>query len=160
MYNLHTWLALQLFVGGSLARARVGEYSSRGLIAQETLRCTALCCLNMLMLRIAGMGGHRAEVTEEGVAWVREALGKAGGSRVPTNFEPTAPVHNPAQQRGRMPQKGLRNPQTLALLRLLDLPYNLEPQSEDSAGEPSCLPVGKAIVHHNVQDHGARARSA
>lgn len=80
------------------------------------------------------MGGFRGEVTDEGLAWVRTALQNAGGGKIPGNFEQTAPLHNARQQRGNMPQKALRNPQTLALLKLLDLEYNLEPQDSDPPG--------------------------
>lgn len=53
----------------------------------------------------------------------------AGGARVPLNFEQTAPAYDPANprmQRGRMPTDSLRNPQTVAFLDMLGLPYNLD----------------------------------
>lgn len=80
------------------------------------------------------MGGFRDEVTDEGVAWVSEALQRAGGPRIPSNFQLTAPVHNPQARRGTMPRRAYRNPQTEALLDLLGLPYNLEPNAEHALG--------------------------
>lgn len=73
------------------------------------------------------MGGFRDEVTSDGMDWVSQALQKAGGARIPSNFQVTAPVHTPQARRGSMPRRAFRNPQTEAFLSLLDLPYNLEP---------------------------------
>lgn len=76
---------------------------------------------------LSGMGGFRDEVTSEGMDCVSQALQKAGGARIPSNFQITAPVHTPQARRGSMPRRAFRNPQTEAFLSLLDLPYNLEP---------------------------------
>lgn len=94
---------------------------------------------------VAGMGGFRGELTAEALAQVSQSLEQAGGSKIPHNFERTAPVHNPHQQRGKMPQTVHRNPQTLALLKLLDLPYNLEPQAQNGAGEGQVLSIDGSI---------------
>ena len=50
---------------------------------------------------------------------------------IPLNFQPTVPSHDPSavsKQRvqGRMPQQAIRNPQTVAFLEMLGLPYNLD----------------------------------
>ena len=59
---------------------------------------------------------------------------------MPDNFVPTAAVYDPANphmQRGSMPTELPRNPQTVALLDLLGLSYNLDRggQPVDVAGE-------------------------
>lgn len=67
----------------------------------------------------------------------------AGGARIPDNFAPTAPAYdpsNPAMQRGRMPTEMLRNPQTVALLDMLGLPYNLD------RGGPAGMAGGAADI--------------
>eukprot|EP00955_Chlamydomonas_euryale_P116253 366406-Chlamydomonas_euryale.AAC.16 len=91
---------------------------------------------------LPGMGGLRAGPDAADVAAVRSALGARGGAAIPLNFEPTAPAYtappNPgfkvAPPRGRMPTTAVRNPQTVALLSMLGLQYNLEPQAV--AGQP------------------------
>jgi hypothetical protein len=57
------------------------------------------------------------------VAFVEEALQKAGGPTVPTNFVQTAPAYDPQSRakRGNMPRVDLHNPQTTALLDMLGL---------------------------------------
>lgn len=67
---------------------------------------------------------------------VREMLVAAGiGLRIPNNFQQTAPPYvDPGpgtrqQHRGCIPQESLRNPQTVALLTLLGLDYNLDPST-------------------------------
>jgi lariat debranching enzyme len=74
--------------------------------------------------------------TEAEVEAVRRLLAARGGPAVPPNFVQTAPPHDAAggaHQRGRMPRGGARNPQTVALLEMLGLPYNLDPQGEAAA---------------------------
>ena len=91
-------------------------------------------------LQSSGMGGFRDEVTADGVAWISQALQKVGGSKIPSNFQRTAPVHTPQAKRGSMPRQARRNPQTEALLKLLDLPYNLEPNVAENPGRMlACL---------------------
>ncbi len=59
---------------------------------------------------------------------VRALLAARGGAAVPPNFAPTAPAHagGGEPRGGRMPREALRNPQTVALLEMLGLPYNLD----------------------------------
>ncbi|GLC41533.1 hypothetical protein PLESTB_001000700 [Pleodorina starrii] len=77
---------------------------------------------------LPGMGALRAGPRPEDVEFVRQVLAARGTSRVPDNFAVTAEPYNPAsgQRRGRMPQRHVRNPQTVALLEMLGLPYNLD----------------------------------
>jgi hypothetical protein len=52
---------------------------------------------------------------------------RAGGAAVPLNFAPTARAHDPAApRRSAMPTDTQRNPQTEALLELLELDYKLD----------------------------------
>lgn len=67
----------------------------------------------------------------------RAILDKNGNSTViPANFQRTAPVckddSEGGPRRGRMPRTALRNPQTEALFRLLDVPYNLHSDGKES----------------------------
>lgn len=57
------------------------------------------------------------------VAFVAEALQKAGSSTIPTNFVQTALAYDPQSRakRGNMPRVDLQNPQTTALLNMLGL---------------------------------------
>ena len=77
------------------------------------------------------MGGSRAELTAESLSHVQEILGARGGATLPLNFMPTVPAHDPSalskqRAQGRMPQQAIRNPQTVAFLKMLGLPYNLD----------------------------------
>ena len=89
---------------------------------------------------------------EEGQA---AAAGRGGGTSgtatphppptfpIPPNFQPTAPAYSPGDpglQRGHMPQRPVRNPQTLALLGLLGLPYNLDEGGAGAGGFPGGFP--------------------
>jgi hypothetical protein len=59
----------------------------------------------------------------------------AGGPAVPDNFSPTAPAYDPqGSRRGAMPPAPLRNPQTVALLALLGLDYNLDHAQQGQGG--------------------------
>ncbi|EFN55283.1 hypothetical protein CHLNCDRAFT_57928 [Chlorella variabilis] len=63
------------------------------------------------------------------LAEVRRRLEERGGAAVPRNFVRTVPAYDPSQPQmrsGTMPQQAVRNPQTVAFLELLGLPYNLE----------------------------------
>jgi hypothetical protein len=63
---------------------------------------------------------------------------------VPDNFVRTAPAYdpsNPRMQRGSMPTEALRNPQTVELLDMLGLPYNL-----DRAGAQAEAPGARGSV--------------
>ncbi|WIA35356.1 hypothetical protein OEZ86_003807 [Tetradesmus obliquus] len=70
----------------------------------------------------------------EDVAFVEQLLQQRGSSSIPNNFAPTAPAYNPAagRARGNMPRADLRNPQTEALLEMLQLPYNLDHAANSS----------------------------
>jgi hypothetical protein len=58
---------------------------------------------------------------------VKAMLERRGHARVPSNFERTAAAHDPSHPRQpRMPSTAHRNPQTVALLQLLELPFNLD----------------------------------
>jgi len=96
--------------------------------------------MQKVLLHPAGMGGSRNMLTQEALAKVEEALARAGGARIPHNFEPTAAAYDPSsQQKGRMPQTQTRNPQTVALLRMLGLPYNLEEGDPMQPGGFTCF---------------------
>ncbi|KAG1670357.1 hypothetical protein FOA52_000117 [Chlamydomonas sp. UWO 241] len=90
---------------------------------------------------LPGMGGLRAGPSPADVAFVREALAARGGPAIPLNFEQTAAPYvapaNPgfkvAPRRGSMPTSSPRNPQTVALLDLLKLPYNLDHNDQAAA---------------------------
>ena len=80
-------------------------------------------------------GGARNMLTPEALASVAEALQRAGGPRIPLNFQSTAAAHNPSvKQQGVMPQTQIRNPQTLAFLEMLGLPYNLDHRAPRQPG--------------------------
>ena len=65
--------------------------------------------------------------TTEQARAMKDLLAARGGPTIPQNFATTAPAYDPAgPQRGRMPQRLLRNPQTVHFLEMLGLPYNLE----------------------------------
>eukprot|EP00898_Chlorokybus_atmophyticus_P000848 jgi/Chlat1/1764/Chrsp134S02112 len=69
--------------------------------------------------------------------FVKEAMVKRGGDKVPLNFAPTAPVHDPRSNRRRGNPSALRevrNPQTEEFLNMLDLPYNLDHGARSSGG--------------------------
>ena len=73
------------------------------------------------------MGGQVRGTTTEQARAMKDLLAARGGPTIPQNFAPTAPAYDPARpQRGRMPQRLLRNPQTVQFLEMLGLPYNLE----------------------------------
>ena len=57
-------------------------------------------------------------------------LAQRGHADVPLNFAPTAPPFQPEHRnrRPQMPQTRFRNPQTVALLEMLELDYNLDQQ--------------------------------
>ena len=74
-------------------------------------------------------GGGRAPAPgrEAARAAVAAALEARGSAAVPLNFERTARAHDPAQpRRAAMPTSTPRNPQTVALLELLQLDYKLD----------------------------------
>ncbi|KAF8060563.1 DBR1 [Scenedesmus sp. PABB004] len=72
--------------------------------------------------------GGRAGPAPEDVAHVERLLSERGSAAIPHNFAPTAPAFDPVagRVRGAMPRSDLRNPQTVALLDWLGLPYNLD----------------------------------
>ena len=57
-----------------------------------------------------------------------------GGLESPVIFSVLLRCTLPQAKRGSMPRKAHRNPQTEALLELLDLPYNLEPVVAETPG--------------------------
>lgn len=70
---------------------------------------------------------------------MRQALAARGGSAIPHIFVRTVHVHNPSQRpQGRMPHSMPRNPQTIAFLDMLRLPYNLD---HDSPVAPQQLAI-------------------
>lgn len=72
---------------------------------------------------------------------MRAALDAAGGDAIPHNFVPTAPAYDPrsGQRRGSMPRSSPRNPQTMAILQLLGVEYNLDHAANAAAAAPSWL---------------------
>ncbi|KAL4420156.1 hypothetical protein ABPG77_008292 [Micractinium sp. CCAP 211/92] len=71
-----------------------------------------------------------------------------GGTAVPRNFAPTAPAYDPASPQarmGRMPQRAERNPQTLAFLELLGLPYNLDYSGQAGGGAASAAAAAALV---------------
>ncbi|KAL6760061.1 lariat debranching enzyme, C-terminal domain-containing protein [Haematococcus lacustris] len=75
------------------------------------------------------MGTRRMGPSHADMEFVEQALAARGNANVPLNFQPTAPAFNPqlgTRQQGRMPARHVRNPQTEALLQLLQLPYSLD----------------------------------
>ena len=65
---------------------------------------------------------------------VAEALAHAGGANVPHNFAATVRAADPrAPVRGSMPLCTPRNPQTLALLQLLQLDFRLDEAQQQHA---------------------------
>ena len=73
---------------------------------------------------------------------MKDLLAARGGPTIPQNFAPTAPAYDPAgPQRGRMPQRLLTNPQTVQLLEMLGLPYNLEQGGVAGPGPSAAAPA-------------------
>lgn len=87
-------------------------------------------CMSLSRAPVALPAGAPAGVAPQDMQAVRELLAaQPGGARVPNNFSPTAPAHAagvPERMQGTMPRAAVRNPQTVALLALLGLPYNLD----------------------------------
>ncbi|BDA50256.1 Lariat debranching enzyme [Coccomyxa sp. Obi] len=86
---------------------------------------------------LPGMGALRRGPNPEDVQYVREAVAARGGPEVPQNFTPTVPGHDGRARRGVMPSQPVRNPQTLAFLEMLGLPYNLDDSSAASPAHAS-----------------------
>ncbi|CAL8465238.1 g4773 [Coccomyxa elongata] len=82
---------------------------------------------------LPGMGALRRGPNPEDVRYVREAVAARGGPEVPQNFAPTAPGHDGRMRRGVMPSRPVHNPQTVAFLEMLGLPYNLDDSSATTA---------------------------
>eukprot|EP00877_Chromochloris_zofingiensis_P005555 jgi/Chrzof1/14/Cz01g00150.t1 len=87
-----------------------------------------------------------AGVLPEDLAFVRGAL-ERHGSRIPDNFQPTAPAYNPGagpkRYRGAMPKQAYQNPQTVAFLHMLGLHYNLD---HAAASQPSATFTPAAVL--------------
>lgn len=101
--------------------------------------------------------------------WVRKRLAEKG-STIPTKFIQTAPPYEPNKPGGRVGKSSghQRNPQTVAFLELLDLPYLLdsEPQStpwqqqalSQAAADPDEIPLDdedaeeKAVVPDDIDE--------
>ena len=64
--------------------------------------------------------------TAEEVRWVASRLEAAGGAAIKDSFCRTAPTQAEYEMGARQVGHHVRNPQTLALLELLDLPYQLD----------------------------------
>ncbi|KAK9868315.1 hypothetical protein WJX84_007760 [Apatococcus fuscideae] len=77
-------------------------------------------------------GGQRLGPPLKDLDAIEDAFKGRGSCTIPHNFQPTAPCHDPqgGQRRGSMPKSLPRNPQTLALLAMLGLPYNLDPPTD------------------------------
>ena len=73
-------------------------------------------------------------VTEAQITEIQAVLAAMSGTsgdsgQIPLDFQPTAPaysVQEDGHRSGRMPQRAVRNPQTVALFQLLGLDYNLD----------------------------------
>ncbi|PNW87402.1 hypothetical protein CHLRE_02g146950v5 [Chlamydomonas reinhardtii] len=91
---------------------------------------------------LPGMGQLRSGPRPADLEYVQQALAARGGATIPHNFTVTAPPYDPAagQRKGRMPQRHERNPQTVALMELLGLPYNLD--HSELHGGPGGPPPG------------------
>ncbi len=72
------------------------------------------------------------------------------GSAIPDNFQQTAEAYNPSKSRGglhgTMPAVPARNPQTVALLELLGLPYTLDPAGARAATGPGHVAAGACSI--------------
>lgn len=79
---------------------------------------------------LPGMGGMRSGPKASDKQFVEQLLEQRGSQAIPHNFQPTVPAYNPTAQgpkaKGRMPTQSIRNPQTVELLDMLQLPYNLD----------------------------------
>ncbi|KAK9903387.1 hypothetical protein WJX75_004587 [Coccomyxa subellipsoidea] len=110
---------------------KVFSYDEEWLAILRTTH--SLLSLDRKAVPLPGMGALRRGPNLEDVQYVGEALAARGGPEVPHNFMPTAPGHDGRQRRGVMPTHAVRNPQTVALLEMLGLPYNLDPSSEHTS---------------------------
>ncbi|GLI69873.1 hypothetical protein VaNZ11_014590 [Volvox africanus] len=109
---------------------------------------------------LPGMGGLRSGPQPEDVVFVRQTLAARGTSRVPDNFVVTAESYNPAlgQRHGRMPQRHQRNPQTVALMDMLGLPYNLDHNDARGKGPPGTAPSRPGCVPLSLAAQTQRGR--
>lgn len=78
-------------------------------------------------------------VTPEALAKAMAIIQERGSAAIPDNFVRTAPTYEGRKRRGSMPRRPLRNPQTVAFLQMLGLPYNLEPPPDPLAGTHPAL---------------------
>jgi hypothetical protein len=78
----------------------------------------------------------------EDVAYVKEVLEKRGIADIPSNFVATAPAYSPAsgRKRGSIPSSIPRNPQTVELLDMLGLEYNLDVAGQQQAQQRQYQP--------------------
>ncbi|GAB4818925.1 hypothetical protein N2152v2_005971 [Parachlorella kessleri] len=93
-------------------------------------------------------------VTQAQLEDIRQRLQQQGGPRVPDNFVPTAPAYDPANprmQRGSMPTELPRNPQTVALLDLLGLSYNLDRGGQQA---DAAVPAAEVANPEEIDLHG------
>lgn len=95
------------------------------------------------------------EPTESEVGWIKERLLQQDGPSIPQNFEQTVPYHSDPVFRNRtQPLPAMGNPQTDALLNLLDLEHILTiPHDKSlSLGDISMHLGGRQRVVHNTVD--------
>ncbi|KXZ49477.1 hypothetical protein GPECTOR_21g703 [Gonium pectorale] len=113
---------------------------------------------------LPGMGSLRTGPRPEDVQFVRRALAERGTSRIPDNFAATAapydPVAQAGQRKGRMPQRHERNPQTVALMEMLGLPYNLDHADVRGSGAPPADGRGAGAAGGSSRGAGSRAFGA
>jgi hypothetical protein len=88
---------------------------------------------------LPGMGALRRGAAASDLELVQQVLEGRGGPKVLDNFVQTAQPHQRPQaipgfkapkQRGIMPSEHIRNPQTVSMLQMLQLPYNLDHKEE------------------------------
>ncbi|GIL81793.1 hypothetical protein Vretimale_1395 [Volvox reticuliferus] len=114
--------------------------------------------LDFKHMALPGMGGQRSGPRPEDLEFVQQTLAARGTSRVPDNFVITAEPYNPAlgQRQGRMPQRHQRNPQTVALLEMLGLPYNLDHHDPRGKGPPATAPSRPGCAPLSLAAHTPR----
>jgi lariat debranching enzyme len=105
----------------------------------------------------AAGGRHDFRATEEEVAWVRErAAATPDGLRVPTTFERTVPPYHPSVK-FRPDREFNQSPQTLALLRFLDLPDVMSQRFNGEAGIAHLTPSSEATSAEPTPEEAAAA---
>ncbi|GFR48380.1 hypothetical protein Agub_g10272, partial [Astrephomene gubernaculifera] len=113
---------------------------------------------------LPGMGMLRSGPRPEDVEFVRQVFAARGSTRIPDNFTATAQPYDPqrqqGQRKGRMPQRHERNPQTVALLEMLGLPYNLDHKDVNGAAAAGPAEPAAAAAASEAASMAAAAAAA